>query len=147
MFDVAVIGSANLDLVATTPRLPRPGETLLGSGFAEHAGGKGLNQAVAAARSGAGVAFVGAVGDDEPGRRLRALAISEGIDVEGVLVAEAAPTGRAVITVDDAAENTIVVIAGANRRRRWWPRAGRSHRDRSAGGSVGAGPRRIPGCA
>ena len=114
MFDVAVIGSANLDLVATTPRLPRPGETLLGSGFAEHAGGKGLNQAVAAARSGASVAFVGAVGDDEPGRRLRALAISEGIDVEGVLVAEGAPTGRAVITVDDAAENTIVVIAGAN---------------------------------
>jgi ribokinase len=113
VFDVAVIGSANLDLVATTPRLPRPGETLLGSGFAEHAGGKGLNQAVAAARSGASVAFVGAVGDDEPGRRLRALAIAEGIDVEGVLVAEA-PTGRAVITVDDAAENTIVVIAGAN---------------------------------
>ncbi len=60
------------------------------------------------------MAFVGAVGDDEPGRRLRALAISEGIDVEGVLVAEGAPTGRAVITVDDAAENTIVVIAGAN---------------------------------
>jgi ribokinase len=114
VFDVAVIGSANLDLVATTPRLPRAGETLLGSGFAEHAGGKGLNQAVAAARSGAAVAFVGAVGDDEPGRRLRALAISEGIDAEGMLIADAAPTGRAVITVDDAAENTIVVIAGAN---------------------------------
>jgi ribokinase len=114
VFDVAVIGSANLDLVATTPRLPRPGETLLGSGFAEHPGGKGLNQAVAAARSGASVAFVGAVGEDEPGRRLRALAISEGIDVEGVLAAEGAPTGRAMITVDAAAENTIVVIAGAN---------------------------------
>jgi ribokinase len=114
VFDVAVIGSANLDLVATTPRLPRPGETLLGSGFAEHPGGKGLNQAVAAARSGASVAFVGAVGEDEPGRRLRALAISEGIDVDGLLVAEGAPTGRAMITVDAAAENTIVVIAGAN---------------------------------
>jgi ribokinase len=114
VFDVAVIGSANLDLVATTARLPRPGETLLGSDFAEHAGGKGLNQAVAAARSGARVAFVGAVGDDEPGRRLQALAISEGIDVEGLLIAGGAPTGRAVITVDDAAENTIVVIAGAN---------------------------------
>jgi ribokinase len=114
VFDVAVLGSANLDLVATTTRLPRPGETLLGSGFAEHAGGKGLNQAVAAARSGAHVAFVGAVGDDEPGGRLRELAVSEGIDVEGLLTAGAAPTGRAVITVDAAAENTIVVIAGAN---------------------------------
>jgi ribokinase len=60
------------------------------------------------------VAFVGAIGDDEPGRRLRDLAISEGIDVEGLLTADAAPTGRAVITVDATAENTIVVIAGAN---------------------------------
>ncbi len=113
-FDVVVVGSANLDLVATTPRLPRPGETVLGSGFAQHPGGKGLNQAVAAARAGASVAFVAAVGDDEAGATLCSVAEHEGIDISQVVVVAGVPTGRALITVDDRAENSIVVIPGAN---------------------------------
>jgi ribokinase len=114
VFDVVVLGSANLDLVATTARLPRPGETVLGRTYAEHPGGKGLNQAVAAARAGARVAFLGAVGDDEAGSRLTAVAAAEGIDTVGMAVIDSTPTGRALITVDDAAENSIVVIPGAN---------------------------------
>ena len=113
MFDVAVVGSVNLDLVATTHRLPGPGETVAGTGYAEHAGGKGLNQAVAGARSGASVALIAAVGDDDAGRRLRAVAEAEGIDVSTVAVVPE-PTGRALITVDDRAENSIVVVPGAN---------------------------------
>lgn len=116
MFDVAVVGSVNLDLVATTPRLPRPGETVSGTGYAEHPGGKGLNQAVAAARSGARVAMIAAVGGDEAGSRLRSLAAEEGIDVSAVAVVDGTPTGRALITVDEQAENSIVVVAGANAR-------------------------------
>ena len=112
--DVVVVGSANLDLVANTTRLPKPGETVLGSHFADHPGGKGLNQAVAAARAGASVAFVAAVGDDEAGETLRAVAEQEGIDVTGVVTAPGVATGRAFITVDEAAENSIVVIPGAN---------------------------------
>ncbi len=112
-FDVCVLGSANLDLVATTTRLPGPGETVLGRQYAEHAGGKGLNQAVAAARSGARVAFVGAVGDDEPGSRLRAVLGRDGID-DSRLATSDAPTGRAMILVDDTGENSIVVVPGAN---------------------------------
>ena len=113
-FDVVVVGSANLDLVARTLRLPGPGETVLGSDFAEHPGGKGLNQAVAAARAGASVAFVGAVGDDDAGRTLHSVAVTEGIDVSGLSVADGVVTGRAVITVDDSGENSIVVVPGAN---------------------------------
>ena len=114
MFDVAVVGSVNLDLVATTVRLPGPGETVAGTGYAEHAGGKGLNQAVAAARAGASVALVAAVGDDEAGHRLRSVAKAERIDVSDVAVITGTPTGRALITVDVAAENSIVVVPGAN---------------------------------
>ncbi len=114
MIDVAVIGSVNLDLVATTARLPGPGETVSGTAYAEHPGGKGLNQAVAAARSGAGVAMIGAVGDDDAGRHLRSIAEGEGIDVEAIAVVSGSPTGRALIIVDAHAENSIVVIPGAN---------------------------------
>ena len=113
-FDVVVVGSANLDLVATTPRLPGPGETVLGSHFAEHPGGKGLNQAVAAARAGASVSFVAAVGDDDAGLTLRSVAEAEGIDVSQVVVTPGVATGRALITIDERAENSIVVIPGAN---------------------------------
>ncbi len=113
-FDVVVVGSANLDLVATTPRLPGPGETVLGSHFAQHPGGKGLNQAVAASRSGAAVAMIAALGDDDAGRTLLTVAEHEGIDVSQVVIVTGAPTGRAVITVDARAENSIVVIPGAN---------------------------------
>jgi len=111
--DVCVVGSANLDLVATTPHLPKPGETVLGSEYAEHPGGKGLNQAVSASRSGASTAFVGAVGPDPAGDRLRNVLTAESIDASAVATVEA-PTGRALITVDAAGENSIVVISGAN---------------------------------
>ncbi len=111
--DVLVVGSANLDLVATTRRLPRPGETVLGSAYAEHAGGKGLNQAVSAARSGAVTAFSGAVGRDGAGRRLRSILAAEHIDTSAVDDVDEA-TGRALIVVDEAGENSIVVIPGAN---------------------------------
>jgi ribokinase len=111
--DVCVVGSANLDLVATTLRIPGPGETVLGDGYAEHAGGKGLNQAVAAARSGAQVAFVGCVGDDEAGRRMHAVLAADGIDAAAVTTSTA-PTGRALIVVDGNGENSIVVVPGAN---------------------------------
>lgn len=113
-FDVVVVGSANLDLVATTPRLPGPGETVLGSHFAQHPGGKGLNQAVAASRSGAAVTMIGALGDDDAGRTLLGVIEREGIDVSQVAVVAGAPTGRAIITVDARGENSIVVIPGAN---------------------------------
>jgi ribokinase len=112
-FDVCVVGSANLDLVARAARLPRPGETVLGHAYAEHAGGKGLNQAVAAARSGATTAFVGALGDDDAARRLRTVLADDGIDASGVNDVDE-PTGRALIVVDDHAENSIVVVPGAN---------------------------------
>ncbi len=114
MFDVAVLGSANLDLVVSTARIPQPGETVLGHRYREHPGGKGLNQAMAAARSGAVVAFVGALGDDEAGRRLRRVAADEGIDVAQLRVVDGTSTGRALITVADDAQNSIVVVAGAN---------------------------------
>lgn len=91
-----------------------PGETLVGSAYNEYPGGKGLNQAIAATRSGAVVAFVGAVGADEAGDRLRSEAQAAGVNVEMLDVLAETPTGRALITVDEGAENTIVVIPGAN---------------------------------
>ncbi|MEL6890189.1 MAG: ribokinase [Actinomycetota bacterium] len=111
--DVLVVGSLNLDLVARTERHPSPGETVVGTDYAEHPGGKGLNQAVAAARAGATVAMIGAVGDDAAGRMLREVLEADGIDHTRVATV-GAPTGRAVITVDAAGENSIVVVAGAN---------------------------------
>jgi ribokinase len=118
-FDVVVVGSLNLDLVVRTPRLPGPGETVTGSNYQEFPGGKGLNQAVAAARCGASVAIVGAVGDDDAGRRLRHVVRSEGIDERWLVTLPDRTTGRAVIAVDDRAENSIVVIPGANGRVEW----------------------------
>jgi ribokinase len=113
-FDVVVVGSLNLDLVATADRLPRPGETVHGTQYAEVAGGKGLNQAVAAARSGATVTFVGAVGGDQGGVRLRAVVRNEGIDDTRISTVASQPSGRALIAVDRDGENSIVVVAGAN---------------------------------
>jgi ribokinase len=112
-FDVCVVGSANLDLVANVERLPGPGETVMGTGYAEHAGGKGLNQAVAAARAGASVAFVGAVGADAAGSTLLAVMEADRIDATGVGIASE-PTGRALIGVSAEAENLIIVVSGAN---------------------------------
>lgn len=112
-FDVCVVGSANLDLVAGSARIPGPGETVLGDSYAEHPGGKGLNQAVAAARSGAQTAFIGALGRDAAADRLADVMSSDAIDSSGVPRVDA-PTGRALITVDHAGENAIVVVPGAN---------------------------------
>jgi ribokinase len=114
VFDVTVIGSANLDLVVRAERHPLPGETLLGSAYAEYPGGKGLNQAVAAARAGATTAFVGAVGDDNAGHTLMAVASNDHINLEQLTVVPDVSTGRALITVDAAGENSIVVVPGAN---------------------------------
>ena len=111
---VCVVGSANLDIVATTERLPAPGETVLGDTFAEHAGGKGLNQAVAAARAGATTSFCAAVGNDDAARQLLAIMTADGIDATAVRVVETVPTGRALIGVSASAENSIIVVAGAN---------------------------------
>lgn len=113
-FDVCVVGSANLDLVATTERLPGPGETVLGSTYAEHAGGKGLNQAVAASRAGARTVFCGAVGDDDAADRLHAVITADGIDDTSLQHLSGVPTGRALIGVSAEAENSIIVVAGAN---------------------------------
>ena len=112
-FDVVVVGSCNLDLVSSTTRLPMPGETLRTVAYAEHAGGKGLNQVVACARMGARTAFIGCVGNDTAGTMLRDLLNSEGIDTSQLVTVDA-PTGRAFITVDASGENTIVIVAGAN---------------------------------
>ena len=113
-FDVCVVGSANLDLVATTERLPGPGETVLGSSYAEHAGGKGLNQAVAAARAGAIVSFCGAIGGDAAGTHLRSVVTNASIDDRWLLQRDDVPTGRALIGVSASGENSIIVVAGAN---------------------------------
>ncbi len=112
-FDVCVVGSANLDLVATVERLPGPGETVPGGSFAEYPGGKGLNQAVAAARAGASVAFVGALGEDSAAAALRAVMAEDGIDSTHVTTVPVA-TGRALIGVAAHGENSIIVVAGAN---------------------------------
>lgn len=114
-FDVVVVGSANLDLVAHLDHLPLPGETQLAIGYEEHPGGKGLNQAVACARMGAKTAFVGCVGNDDAGVMLRAVLEREGIDTS-LLATVDAPTGRAFINVDRDGENEIVVVSGANAR-------------------------------
>jgi len=110
---LVVLGSLNMDLVIRTPHLPRPGETLLGSGFATSQGGKGANQAIAAARAGASVAMIGAVGTDTFGDQLAATLADNGVDT-ALLRRLDGPSGIAVITVDDGAENTIVVASGAN---------------------------------
>lgn len=111
--DVAVVGSCNLDLVVRVPRLPRPGETVLGTEHLENPGGKGANQAVAAARQGSDVAMIGRVGDDEAGRQVRDALVAAGVDATGVTTSPR-PTGTALITVNDDGENTIVVSPGAN---------------------------------
>lgn len=113
MNTIAVLGSANMDLVVRQSRLPHPGETMFGTGFSTVPGGKGLNQAVAAARIGAPVGFLGAVGADAYGAELRSLLASEGIQATELATAEA-PTGTAHISVVDSGENSIVVVSGAN---------------------------------
>jgi len=119
MTDVVVCGSLNMDLVARVATLPRPGETVVGHDLQRLPGGKGLNQAVAAARMGATVAMIGARGADADGATLAALLTAEGIDVRGLCVrplsdAGVGHTGLAQVLVADDGENAIVVHGGAN---------------------------------
>src|SRR3954469_4696536 len=111
MGKVIVVGSINVDLVVTADRFPRPGETLLGSSFARHPGGKGANQAVAAARMGARTVMVGAVGADPFGEFMRGTLSRAGVEIGLIRSIPDAPTGTAVITVAGE-ENSIVVVAG-----------------------------------
>jgi ribokinase len=114
-YDLLVVGSANADLVIGVERRPAAGETVLGSDLAVHPGGKGANQAVAAARLGARTALLARVGDDAHGRLLLDAQRGAGVDTVGVLVG-GAPTGVALITVDPSGDNSIVVSPGANGR-------------------------------
>ncbi|WP_073945969.1 ribokinase [Streptomyces kebangsaanensis] len=111
---IAVVGSLNLDLVTPVPRHPVPGETVLGGDIAEHPGGKGANQAVAAARLGGQVAMIGRVGEDDAADVMAAAVRAEGVDTAHLLRTPGVPTGRALIAVDPAGENSIIVSPGAN---------------------------------
>jgi len=111
---VIVVGSINVDMVVRAPRLPTPAETVLGGTYGRHFGGKGANQAVAAARLGAQVTFVGAVGSDQSGDESIAALAAEGVDISLVARTAGTPTGVALIVVDEAGENQIVVAPGAN---------------------------------
>ena len=111
---VIVVGSINVDLVVTVERLPGAGETVIGGRHTRHPGGKGANQAVAAARLGAATSFIGAIGEDGFGADARATLEAEGVDVTGVLTLPGEATGVALIMVDAQGENRIAVAGGAN---------------------------------
>lgn len=111
---VIVVGSVNIDLVARVPHLPRPGETVTGVGYDRHHGGKGGNQAVAAARLGRPTLFIGAVGDDPFAAEARRALATERVDVSMVAGLAGQPTGVALILVDATGENEIAVVPGAN---------------------------------
>jgi ribokinase len=114
--EVAVVGSLNLDLVVRVPRLPGPGETVSGDDVFRNPGGKGANQAVAAARLGRRVAMVGRVGDDDAGRQLLGSLEDDAVDTAQVRALAGVPSGTALITVDADGENQIVISPGANAR-------------------------------
>lgn len=114
MARITVVGSLNMDLVVRTPRIPRPGETIIGSDFRTVPGGKGANQAVAAAKLGADVAMVGCVGQDDFGQALLLNLVDLNIDTEFVRRDPSAATGIALITVEDSGQNNIVLAPGAN---------------------------------
>lgn len=115
---VVVVGSVNMDFVATVDSLPRPGQTVIGGSFERHWGGKGANQAVAAARYGADVTFVGAVGDDDLGAAAITALAEDGIDTSATVRLAGEATGVALIVVDRAGQNQIAVASGANARLR-----------------------------
>jgi ribokinase len=114
MSRILVIGSVNMDLVLELERVPAPGENLIGTRYSYVPGGKGANQAVAAARLGADVSFVARVGGDEHGEKLREGLRGEGVDVSRVVMAGDAPSGLAVIAVEKSGQNRIMVYPGAN---------------------------------
>jgi ribokinase len=111
---ILVVGSANIDLVTRVPRIPKPGESLLGMGFTTVTGGKGANQAVAAARLGAETRFVGCVGNDGFGQQQRESLSEAGVDLSLLKTDPVVPTGTAVIMVAETGENTIIVTPAAN---------------------------------
>ena len=111
---VVVLGGINMDLVTVSARFPQPGETVVGSRFLTYPGGKGANQAVAAARMGAPTAMVGRVGGDVFGSQLVDTLAASGINVDGVAIAPDTTSGIAVINIDDSAQNQIIQILGAN---------------------------------
>ncbi len=111
---ITVVGSINLDYVATAKTLPRAGETVTGATLARHPGGKGANQALAARKLGAEVCMIGRVGDDEMALPATAMLDAMGVEMSGVVTDADAPTGVALITVDAEGENQITVAAGAN---------------------------------
>ena len=111
---IVVVGSTNTDMVIKAPHLPQPGETILGGTFFMSAGGKGANQAVAAARLGGSVSLVAKTGYDIFGKQSLELFDKEGIDISGIIRDRYQPSGVALITVDDKGENCIVVAPGAN---------------------------------
>lgn len=113
MTRLLVVGAINTDLIAFVPRAPRAGETVAGGQFEQHGGGKSANQAVAAARSGAEVALLSAVGDDDFGRARTEALRNEGIDIEGVYAFDSVASGVAIIVVEASGENRICDLPGA----------------------------------
>ena len=111
---VVVLGGINMDLVTLAPRFPEAGETIVGTEFLTYPGGKGANQALAAARTGARVAMVGRIGNDIFGPQAIASLSEAGVDVTGVTVSQGANTGIAVINIDESAQNRIIQVLGAN---------------------------------
>ena len=111
---ITVVGSLNMDLIASVQRLPSPGETVAALGITRRFGGKGANQALAASRHGASVSFIGCLGEDPDGRDYRNHLRREGINCSAVGSVRNHPTGSAIIAVDAAGENQIIVIPGAN---------------------------------
>ena len=111
---VVALGGINMDLVSVTPRFPLPGETVVGTRFLTYPGGKGANQAVAAARMGANAVMIGRVGDDVFGGQLIEALDASGVGVDGVAVAPNMTSGLAIITIDETAQNQIIQVLGAN---------------------------------
>ncbi len=114
MKKIVVVGSSNTDLIIKVPEIPRPGETLLGGGFQTFPGGKGANQAVAAARSGGDVVFIASVGDDAYGREAVRGYKLDNINTENIKICKNLPSGIAMITISEKGENAITVAPGAN---------------------------------
>jgi len=116
MSEIVVLGSLNMDLSIHVPRIPLPGETISGGNLLTSPGGKGANQAAASARLGRQVAMIGCVGQDDFGRRMKSNLQSMGIDVSHIKEVASAPSGTAMILVDNQGENFIVISPGANRK-------------------------------
>ena len=114
MKKIVVVGSSNTDLIIKVSEIPRPGETLLGGEFMTFPGGKGANQAVAAARAGGDVVFIASVGDDSYGEEAIKGYKLDNINTENIKICKGVPSGIAMITISDSGENAITVASGAN---------------------------------